>query len=162
MLVGKSWGSTFEQQVTGAESHDKSHHILSQKFIEKTGKLSLWAKIVGHLNHSRWWWPDLDHKVTCPTCPAWVPDPPCVGKALSDLTLFFAPLFGTNTLQLAQLPCSICTNIAYTRWFNWDRCVGKSSLTLSCFSSFQCFGNVGIKFPILCTTHVLRISNKTR
>lgn len=160
-MVGKSWGSTFEQQVTGAESHDKSHHILSQKFIEKTGKLSLWAKIVGHLNHSRWWWPDLDHKVTCPTCPAWVPDPPCVGKALSDLTLFFAPLFGTNTLQLAQLPCSICTNIAYTRWFNWDRCVGKSSLTLSCFSSFQCFGNVGIKFPILCTRHVLRIPSKT-
>ena len=45
----------FEQQVTGAESHDKSHHILSQKFIGRTSKLSLWAKIVGHLNHSRWW-----------------------------------------------------------------------------------------------------------
>ena len=98
LMFGKSWGSTFEQQATGAESHDKSPHILSQKFIGRTSKLSLWAKIVGHLNHSRWWWPDLDHKVPCPTCPAWVPDPPCVGKALSDLTLFFAPLFGTNTL----------------------------------------------------------------
>ena len=145
------------------KSRQVTSHIVT-KVLGRTGKLSLWAKIVGHLINSRWWWPDLDHKITCPTWPAWVPDPPCVGKpyltSLCSLRHYLAQiLFTIDTTTLFDLYKYCLHNCR--RWFTWDRCVGKSSLTLSCFSSFQCFGNVGIKFPILCTTHVLRIPNKT-
>ena len=93
--------------------------------------------------------------------------PSLCGKALSDLTLFFAPflaqaLFTIGTTNLFDL-YKYCLKTQFYKviYLAWDRCVGKFSLTLSCFPSFQCFGHVGIRYPILCTTHVLRIQNKT-